>query len=429
MAVVRARSTPPYGAFVGFFLFGVATIGAVGSYFMYAKANEELESAQKSAQSSQQAAAKAKGDLEALDAKLAELTQNLNNAKSDLNKEKAASAQHMANAKLSGDTASADSKALAAAREAFARDLSKAMEDRTKLEAQVAQLNKDRDAATVAGQTGLQKAIEEMEDKNRERVLQMEQMASDIAKKDREIAELRARLQMASGRSGNPTVGEADGTVARVNQGTGEAYIMLGKKDRIVPGMTFTAYDPRTGVRFGTDEAALGNGSLEVIEVGETTSLCRITRTTPNRAIQANDLISNVVYHNDKNRLFRFVVRGNFDLDGDGAATAAERDRIIRLIVSWGGKVDDSVTSQTDYVVTGEKPQSVASVVLADDGEAKSVEPEPGSVAAERIKEIESYDDVILQARRLSIPVLNANRFLAMVGYYNTTIVRYGASK
>ena len=45
MAVVRARSAPPYGAFVGFFLFGVATLAAVGCYFMYAKASDELVTA------------------------------------------------------------------------------------------------------------------------------------------------------------------------------------------------------------------------------------------------------------------------------------------------------------------------------------------------------------------------------------------------
>ena len=51
MAVVRARSSPPYGAFVGFFLFGVATIAAVGCYFMYAKSAEDISSARNDASS------------------------------------------------------------------------------------------------------------------------------------------------------------------------------------------------------------------------------------------------------------------------------------------------------------------------------------------------------------------------------------------
>jgi len=37
------------------------------------------------------------------------------------------------------------------------------------------------------------------------------------------------------------------------------------------------------------------------------------------------------------------------------------------------------------------------------------------------------YDQKIFlaQAKLLAVPVLNANRFLALVGYYNTTIVSY----
>ena len=47
-----------------------------------------------------------------------------------------------------------------------------------------------------------------------------------------------------------------------------------------------------------------------------------------------------------------------------------------------------------------------------------------GSVGNVASKEQARYDELIVSARRLAIPVLNANRFLAMIGYYNTTIVR-----
>jgi len=208
-----------------------------------------------------------------------------------------------------------------------------------------------------------------------------------------------------------------------VNQATQECYILLGKKDRVVPGLTFTAYDPRLGVRYGTDEQAQGNGSLEVIQVGETTSLCRITRVTTGRAIQVGDLIANPVYHTDRTRQFRFVIRGDFDLDGDGVATAAERDRIVRLVVSWGGIVEDKVNPQTDFVVMGSRPNDIASIEEVKD--TPTTGPEAGSIADQRQKEQKDYEDIRVQATRLGIPVLNSNRFLAMIGYYNTTIVRF----
>ena len=203
-----------------------------------------------------------------------------------------------------------------------------------------------------------------------------------------------------------------------------------------MPGMTFTAYDPRTGVRYTSDDAAAGNGSMEVIEVGETMSLCRITRTTRNRAIQANDLIANLVYHNDRTRKFRFTVLGNFDLDGDGVYTAAERERIILLIKRWNGQVDDDVTSQTDYLVVGTRPasplesldQPADTAPAADAAPATAAASQPalrGSIGEMATKDQERYDEFIYQAKRMGIPVLNANRFLAMIGYYNTTVVRY----
>jgi len=35
------------------------------------------------------------------------------------------------------------------------------------------------------------------------------------------------------------------------------------------------------------------------------------------------------------------------------------------------------------------------------------------------------YDQIIKEGKELGIPVLNANRFLSLIGYYSTTIVRY----
>jgi hypothetical protein len=184
--------------------------------------------------------------------------------------------------------------------------------------------------------------------------------------------------------------------------------------------MTFTAYDQRLGVRYGSDAAAEGDGSIEVMEVGPDSSRCRITRATKGHSIQVNDLIANVVYHNDKTRQTRFVIYGDFDLDGDGIATPAERDRLVSMILGEGGQVDDEVTAQTDYLVMGARPASPTVVV-----DTTAPAAAPGTITDQRSREQNRYDDLIASTRSLSIPVLNANRFLSMIGYYNTTIVRY----
>ena len=88
MAVVRARSSPPYGAFTGFFLFGVATVAAVACYFMYAKAADEMGGLRSSADSSRTALIKAQGEKTDLEAKVLELTKARDSAIDERNRAK-----------------------------------------------------------------------------------------------------------------------------------------------------------------------------------------------------------------------------------------------------------------------------------------------------------------------------------------------------
>ncbi len=281
------------------------------------------------------------------------------------------------------------------------------------------------DAATA--QAEKQKAIEDAEKnltafkdqaeaERRNNVLLIEQMKQQLADKDARIGVLNDEIEKL--RPSNKTnVGrEPAGTVVRAPTGAGDVYISLGRRDRITPGLTFTVYDPQTGVRFDTDEDAAGKGSLEVVDVGEAESLCRVTSTTKGQAIQGGDLIANPAYQHDKNRQFHFVVIGDFDLDGDGIASAAERERLIRLMKSWGGIIDDKLTTQTDFLVAGSRPSGAT--ITTDDASTA------GSPADERTKKQQTYDETIAEAKASTVPILNANRFLAMVGYNNSTVVR-----
>jgi hypothetical protein len=109
-------------------------------------------------------------------------------------------------------------------------------------------------------------------------------------------------------------------------------------------------------------------------------------------------------------------VYGEFDLDGDGITTPGEREQLIRLIQNWGGVIDDQLTSQTDFLVAGALPGSSTRVFDPGSDEDKARE-------AARTAEQQVYSDLVAKARDYSIPVLNSNRFLAMIGYYNTTVV------
>ncbi len=431
MAVVRARSSPPYGLFAAVAFAVIATGAAVILYVMWSKSLADKDAAVSDKAQVVKTNDKLNEQITGLNNELSKIRGTIASLTLERDSSKADAARQAAQVDSANKLAQAREKALGAAQGDFG-DLTTRLQNNI-TEAQ-SQLTKSLDKANLdakAAETKLNDAIQKADDEKRGLVLKLEDAQGLIARQEVEIRELRIRIRNEHGGDIATTVGEPAGRVIRVNGVTGEVWINLGKKDRIMAGMPFSVYDPRLGVRWTTDDTALGNGSLEVMVVGEEYSICRITRTTKDRAIQDNDLIANLVYQNDRTRKFRFVVFGDFDLDGDGVSTAAERDRLITLIQAWGGQVDDDVTAQTDFLVLGALPAApltpVAETAPAPDtapaaGAAPTV---AGSIVDARLKDQVRYESLRIAAKGLAIPVLNQNRFLAMVGYYNTTVVRY----
>ena len=179
--------------------------------------------------------------------------------------------------------------------------------------------------------------------------------------------------------------------------------------------MTFAVYDPLIGISLDA-EARGKKGDVEVVEVGENDSRARITRTEPNKQITPEDWVASLVYN--KNRKYHFYLFGDFlDLDGDGIATSAERERLVRLIESWGGAVDDTFTSQTDFLVLGAEPGGSA---LKSDAESDQT----SDLVKQRTSQQKQYADLLVESHDWAVPVLNANRFLSLIGYYNPVIAK-----
>src|SRR5262249_29709683 len=126
--------------------------------------------------------------------------------------------------------------------------------------------------------------------------------------------------------------------------------------------------------------------------------------------IVEGDLIENVVY--DKNTKYNFLVFGNFDLDQNGVATPQDADVVKRLVTQWGGKLTDKVNADTDFVVLGKEP-----VIPQLTAEEKQ-NPIMAAKLAQAEADAEAYDKVKREAIELHVPILNQNRFLYFVGYY-----------
>jgi hypothetical protein len=212
-----------------------------------------------------------------------------------------------------------------------------------------------------------------------------------------------------------PILSQGDGHVVRLPGGS-ICFIDLGYGDHISPGLTFEVYDKITGIPplgdpNNDDNLPVGKASIEVTHVGATSSECRITHTEPGTAISEGDIIANLVY--DKNTKYNFVVFGNFDLARTGKAVPQDAEVIKRLITQWGGNVSNTINVDTDFVVLGAEP------VIPDYSKDDLNDPVNKAKFDQATADAAAYDDIKEKAKDLRIPVLNQNRFLYFVGYYD----------
>jgi hypothetical protein len=213
----------------------------------------------------------------------------------------------------------------------------------------------------------------------------------------------------------SPVTRQPDGTIVKVPQ-KGIVYISLGQADSVTPGLTFEVYDKQDGIppagNPGNEEdLPKGKASLEVIRVNGTSSEARVTRQEHGAILQEGDLIANLVY--DKNTKYNFMVYGDFDLDQNGNATPGDGDVVKRLITQWGGKLVDKVSVDTDFLIMGKEP----TVPVFTQEELQ--DPINQKKQADATAALESYQNILKTAVDMRVPVLNQNRFLYLIGYYN----------
>lgn len=222
-----------------------------------------------------------------------------------------------------------------------------------------------------------------------------------------QLAELRGKTASSSVRANDPAA-LVDGRVVGVSPGENTAFIDLRRADRLVLGMTLEVYDGGTAIRADENgDYPKGKATIEVIRVGDETSACRIVRETRGNPVVRGDSVANAIY--DPNKSYSFVVAGDFDLGGDGIATASERDEVSAVIAAWGGRTLPDITGATDFLVLGERPR----LPPAPPPDA------PIAVINEYIRLQRTaleYDRLFETARQTGIPVLNQSRLYTLTG-------------
>ena len=144
--------------------------------------------------------------------------------------------------------------------------------------------------------------------------------------------------------------------------------------------------------------------------VAASTSTCKIVRAVPGRPVIRDDVIANAVY--DPKYVFKFLIHGLFDVDGDGKPSAAEAQHLRRRVIKWGGSVvtGDELPGDLDFLVLGAQPPIPGP--LATQATDRQTE-----IWVDKRNSYEKYHELMKQAMDAQIPVLNANRFFILIGH------------
>jgi len=107
------------------------------------------------------------------------------------------------------------------------------------------------------------------------------------------------------------------------------------------------------------------------------------------------------------------MIAGEFDLDSDGYVDYDAVEKIKGLIVTWGGKVSNALSIDTDFLVLGKPPRVLRKPTFAD----TQADPMASEKYEASLKGLAEYKQVLNQARALGVPIFNTERFLHFIGY------------
>jgi hypothetical protein len=261
--------------------------------------------------------------------------------------------------------------------------------------------------ATEQVQTLIQQKDEAVEEKNKTKQ-ELQAALSKLTITQNRLEEALSRLEILKPRPKEDIAAyKPDGHIISIETSTNIVFIDIGSEDKVYPGLTFSVYDRNAPVPAdGTSKA-----EIEVFNVDKNTATARINKSSKKNPIAEGDVIINLIW--DSKATNRFVVAGEFDYDGDGNIDSDGAAKIKQLIENWGGKVEDVVTIDTDFVVLGAPPQVKKKPTL-DEIEA---DPMANDKYEASLKASEQYQEVKNQAKDLYIPVFGVKRFLSFIGY------------
>ena len=200
---------------------------------------------------------------------------------------------------------------------------------------------------------------------------------------------------------------EPDGQIILIDDKAQVVHLNVGIDDHVYQGLTFTVYDRGTSV----PEDGKGKAEIEVFDVAKTYSAARITKSELRKPILQGDIVANLIW--DSKRTNMFVIAGDFDLDNDGTIDYNGDEKVKALIEKWGGKVADTISIDTNFLVLGKQPQVLQKPSLDE----VDINPRAMETYNASLQRLSRYNGLRDQAMSLWIPVFTYERFLYFIGY------------
>lgn len=254
-------------------------------------------------------------------------------------------------------------------------------------------------ASLTESESELQRLRREQTNERRETEAEILALETRIANLQRDIQQFKLSFDPRA------LLTKADGRIVRAIPGSDVVYINLGASEAIKPGMGFEIFS-QTG---DVPEGLSGKASLEVVTVMEETAECRVTRRERGRPIIEGDIVVNIAFERDRKP--KFVVRGEFDVNYDGAVDFDGLEQIEGLIRQWGGQVVDELDESVDFVVIGLPPVIPS---FARDLPVSEV------VREQQLRseiDLAQFKALVERAKGMHIPVITQSPFMYLIGY------------
>jgi len=199
----------------------------------------------------------------------------------------------------------------------------------------------------------------------------------------------------------------ADGKIILVDYNTKVVHINKGSDDHVYPGLTFAVHDKNAPL----PKDGKGKAEIEVFDVRKKFSAARVVSQNPRRPILEGDVIANLIWDAAGKNVF--VIAGEFDLDNDGSLDRDATPRLKALIEKWGGKVDEAISVETDFLLLGRQPRTLRKPTFQE----LEIDPSAMDKYEASVRRRDAYLNIRSQAQALWIPIFTYDRFLHFIGY------------